>query len=227
MQLYIDILISGIIIGVMVSAPMGPVGMLCIQRTLNKGRWAGFCTGIGAGLSDLVYCLITGLFLSFVQDFIERHAIIIQIFGSIVLIAFAAWLFKRNPAASLRKPTQTKNSYGTDTITGFLFTFSNPLILFFIIGLFGRFNFLLPDYQRSHYITGYFSIFLGTIIWWYVITFFINKVRAHFNVRSMWLVNRIIGSIILIMALFGIYGAINDYKNGKYIHPDNSSTAYS
>lgn len=218
MQLYLDILISGIIIGVLVSAPMGPVGMLCIQRTLNKGRWAGFCTGVGAGLSDVCYCLLTGLCLSIVQEFIERNALIIQIIGSVVLITFALWLFKRNPAANLRKPTHTKNTFGTDIVTGFLFTVSNPLILFFIIGLFGRFNFLLPVYEKSHYITGYFSIFLGAVMWWYVITFFINKVRAHFNVRSMWLINRIIGSLILVMALYGIYGAIKDYSNGNYLH---------
>ena len=215
MQLYVDILISGIIIGILVSAPMGPVGMLCIQRTLNKGRWAGFCTGVGAGISDLFYCLLTGLCLSIVEDFIERHSVIIQIVGSVVLIAFASWLFKRNPAAALRRPSHARNSFGTDIATGFLFTVSNPLILFFIIGLFGRFNFLLPVYESSHYVAGYASILLGTIVWWYIITFFVNKVRAHFNVRSMWLINRIIGSIILVMALYGIYGAIKDYYNDK------------
>lgn len=213
MQLYLDILISGLIIGILVSAPMGPVGMLCIQRTLNKGRWAGFFTGIGAGISDLFYCLLTGLCLSFVQTFIERNALVLQIIGSLVLIAFAVWMFRRNPAAALRKPNNTRNTFGADIATGFFFTVSNPLILFFIIGLFGRFNFLLPVYERTHYITGYASIFLGTLVWWYVITFFVNKVRAHFNVRSMWLINRIIGSLILIMAVFGIYGAIKDYYN--------------
>lgn len=215
MQLYIDILISGLIIGILVSAPMGPIGMLCIQRTLNKGRWSGFFTGIGAGLSDLCYCLLTGLCLSMVQTFIERNAIIIQIFGSIVLIAFASWLFNRNPAAALRKPKRSRSSFGTDVATGFLFTASNPLILFFIIGLFGRFNFLLPEYERSHFVAGYLAILLGALLWWYVITYFVNKVRAHFNVRSMWLINRIIGSIILLMALYGIYGAVKDYYHSK------------
>lgn len=226
MQLYLDILISGLIIGVLVSAPMGPVGMLCIQRTLNKGRWAGLFTGIGAGVSDLFYCLLTGLCLSFVQSFIERNALIIQIIGSVVLIAFAAWLFRRNPAAALRKPNKSKNTFGADIATGFLFTVSNPLILFFIIGLFGRFNFLLPVYEQSHYIAGYAGILLGTFLWWYVITFFVNKVRAHFNVRSMWLINRIIGSIILIMALFGIYGGIKDYYNDKNEPDHTTATAY-
>ena len=54
-------MLRGILIGILVSAPMGPIGMLCIQRTINRGRWPAFFTGVGAGVSDLVYCLLTGL----------------------------------------------------------------------------------------------------------------------------------------------------------------------
>lgn len=57
----LDLLVKGFVIGVVVSAPLGPVGVLCIQRTLNKGRWFGFVTGLGAALSDIGYSLITGL----------------------------------------------------------------------------------------------------------------------------------------------------------------------
>ena len=66
----IDILntiFKGVIIGMLASAPMGPVGILCVQRTLNKGRWYGFVTGVGATASDLFYALITGLGMSFVR----------------------------------------------------------------------------------------------------------------------------------------------------------------
>lgn len=208
---FIDIFISGLLIGVLVSAPMGPVGMLCIQRTLNKGRWPGFFTGIGAAFSDLFYCLITGLCLSFVEGFIEDNSLVLQIVGSFALIGFGIYLFRKNPAASIKRPESTRNTFWADFVTGFLFTFSNPLILFFIISLFGRFNFLLPEYHALHLVTGYAAIFVGALLWWYVITFFINKVRAHFNVRSMWLINRIIGSLILIMAAYGIYSGLSDY----------------
>lgn len=68
----LDFIFKGIIIGVIASAPMGPVGILCIQRTLNKGRWYGFVTGIGAALSDIVYALFTGLGMSFVMDFVNN-----------------------------------------------------------------------------------------------------------------------------------------------------------
>lgn len=211
MENLLHIIPRGIAIGILISAPMGPIGMLCIQRTLNKGRWPAFFTGIGAALSDIVYCLLVGLGISFITDFIEQNQVVLQIIGGIVLIVFGVYLFRKNPARSLSKPAgESNNNFWTNFVTGFLFTFSNPLILFFIIGLFARFSFIKQDYSEYHYIAGYISIFLGAIMWWYIVTLFVNSVRNHFNVRSMWIINRIIGSVLIGMAIFGFFWAFND-----------------
>ena len=185
--------------------------MLCIQRTLNKGRWPAFFTGMGAALSDLIYCLLTGLGLSFITDFIEANQLLLQIIGSVVLAGFAFYLFRKNPTRRLTTPNDSPNTYWKDFVTGFILTFSNPLILFFIIGLFARFNFLLPEFRYYHYISGYTAIFCGALLWWFTITYFVNKVRSHFNVRSLWLINRIIGSVLLIMSAVGLIMGIKDY----------------
>ncbi len=73
-----ETIVKGFIIGLLVSAPMGPVNMLCVQRTLNKGRWSGFITGLGALLSDLIYALITLLGMSLVEDFLKKNELLIQ-----------------------------------------------------------------------------------------------------------------------------------------------------
>lgn len=198
----------GIAIGIIISAPMGPVGILCVQRTLEKGRHIGFFTGIGAALSDLFYCLLTGFGLSFIEDFLKANQNVIQIVGSVVLVLFGVYLFRSNPARTLRKPEENRPSKGKNVLSGFLFTFSNPLIIFLIIGLFARFNFLLPELTFLHYIAGYVFIFVGALIWWWIVTFFIDKVRSHFNLRSMWLINKITGGIIMIFALVGIITAV-------------------
>ena len=95
----LDFIFKGLLIGIMASAPMGPVGVLCIQRTLNKGRWYGFITGIGATVSDLIYALFTGFGMSFVMDFIqnERSRFILQICGSIVLLLFGVYCYRSDP----------------------------------------------------------------------------------------------------------------------------------
>lgn len=210
MDYLLQIIPRGVAIGVLISAPMGPIGMLCIQRTLNKGRWPAFYTGIGAAISDIIYCLLVGLGISFITDFIEQNQFALQILGGIVLIAFGVYLFRKNPTRSLKPAEETGNNFWSNLVTGFFFTFSNPLILFFIIGLFARFNFIQQEYQAYHYVAGYLSIFVGALAWWYIVTLFVNSVRNHFNVRSMWIINRIIGSVLIGMAIIGFGWAIKD-----------------
>ena len=183
---------------------MGPIGILCIQRTLNNGRESGFFTGVGAAASDLFYCLLVGLGISLVTDFIADHVNILQVIGSIILIIYATYMIIHNPVSQIKENLDQRDDRVRDMATGFLFTLSNPLIMFLIIPLFARFGFPLPEYKFYHIILGYASIVLGALIWWAVITFFVNKVRTHFNIRSMWLINRIIGSIILILSLYGL-----------------------
>lgn len=190
---------------------MGPIGMLIIQRTLSKGRWPAFFTGLGAALSDLLYCLLAGFGLSFITDIIERHQFALQVFGSVVLAAFGLYLFRKNPTRSLKTAQVDGRSYWNDFISGFFLTVSNPLILFFIIGLFARFNFILPEFEIFHYIWAYLTIFGGAMIWWYLVTFLVSKLRKRFNVRSLWLVNRIVGSILIAMAVIGVLLAVNEH----------------
>lgn len=200
----LSILIGCVSIGIILSAPMGPIGILCIQRTLNKGRNSGFFTGVGAAASDLFYCLLVGLGISLVTDFIADHVNLLQIIGSIILIVYAVYMIFHNPVSQIKENIDQRDDYMRDTATGFLFTLSNPLIMFLIIPLFARFSFPLPEYRFYHIIIGYASIVLGALLWWSVITFFVDKVRTHFNIRSMWLINRIIGIIILILSLYGL-----------------------
>lgn len=204
------ILPRGIAIGALISAPMGPIGMLVIQRTLSKGRWPAFFTGIGAALSDFVYCLLTGLCLSFITGFLDTHQLLIQIVGSVVLVAFGLYLFRSNPTRSLRMSGPVPTNYWGDFGSGFLLTFSNPLILFFIIGLFARFNFLQPEYGIHHVIVAYLSIIGGAVLWWYGITLLVSRLGKRINVRSLKIINRVIAIILIAMALFGAVMSLMD-----------------
>lgn len=198
----------GVAIGILISAPMGPVGILCIQRTLDKGRKAGFYTGIGAAISDLIYCLLTGFCLSFIEDFLNENQNVIQLVGSLVLIAFSVYLFKKNPSSGMRRPLPQNVSARKNILGGFLFTFSNPLIIFLIIGLFARFNFTIPEIKGYYYAIGYLFIIAGALGWWYGVTYGIDKVRSRFNMRSMKILNIIIGVVILCFAAVGIATSI-------------------
>lgn len=199
----LDLLVKGFIIGIVVSAPMGPVGVLCIQRTLNKGRWYGFVTGLGASVSDIAYALLTGYGMSFIFDFINANIFYLQLIGSAMLLAFGYYTFRSNPVQSIRPLSGKKGTYFHNFITALLVTLSNPLIIFLFIGLFARFTFVLPGIPVGEQLIGYLAILLGAVCWWFGITFFVNKVRNRFNLRGIWMINRIIGSIVMAVALFG------------------------
>lgn len=194
---------KGFLIGVLVSAPMGPIGMLCIQRTLSKGRWHGFITGLGAALSDIIYAALTCLCMGMVVSFVEANQRPLQLLGSIVLALFGVYLFRSNPVRNLRKRKEKKLSFTQDFITAFLFTFSNMLIVLLYIGLFARFGFVLPEHSVWMILTGIGGIGIGAIVWWFLITYFISKLRRWFNVRGIWLMNKIVGSVIMIVSIIG------------------------
>ncbi|EJX09799.1 amino acid exporter [gut metagenome] len=199
----LDILAKGFIIGVVVSAPLGPVGVLCIQRTLNKGRWYGFVTGLGASLSDIAYALFTGYGMSFVFDYINKNIFYLQLLGSVMLLLFGVYTFRSNPVRSIRPASSHKGSYFHNFITAFFVTLSNPLIIFLFIGLFARLAFVQPGVLVFEEITGYVAIVLGALSWWLGITYFVNKVRTKFNLRGIWILNRVIGSIVVVVSVIG------------------------
>ncbi len=211
----LDFIFKGILIGIMASAPMGPVGVLCIQRTLNKGRWYGFITGIAASVSDIIYALSTGFGMSFVMNFInnERNRFLLQISGSILLLIFGIYCYRSNPTKKLHK--SVKKSKGTllhNGFTAFLVTLSNPLIIFLFIFLFAQFAFVVPN-RPIEMSVGYVSILLGAILWWFGLTWLIDTVRGKFDDNGILIINKIVGCIVIIFSVIMLFGTIfNLYK---------------
>ncbi len=211
----LDFVLKGILIGIMASAPMGPVGVLCIQRTLNKGRWYGFITGIGAAVSDIIYALLTGFGMSFVMNFVnnERNRFLLQISGSVLLLIFGIYCYRSNPTRKLHRSTRrSKGSLVHNGITAFLVTLSNPLIIFLFIFLFAQFAFVVPNRPIEMGI-GYASIVGGAVLWWFGLTWLIDKVRGKFDDNGVLIINRIVGWIVIIFSVIMLVGTVfNLYK---------------
>ena len=205
----LDCIIKGILIGVIASAPMGPVGILCIQRTLNKGRWFGFITGVGAAASDIFYALLTGLGMSFVMDFInnEHNKYLLQISGSIMLFLFGIYCFKSNPMKNAHKSSNKKGTLTHNAITAFFVTLSNPLIIFLFMATFAQFAFVIPDHPLEMSV-GYLSIVLGALLWWFGLTWLIDKVRNIFDPNGITIINKVIGSVVMIFSLIALFGLV-------------------
>ena len=206
----IDILaliLKGVLIGIIASAPMGPVGVLCIQRTLNKGRWYGFVTGIGAAVSDIIYALLSGLGMSFVMDLITNptNKFWLQIIGSIILLVFGICCFRANPTRKMHRSGNKKGSLLHNGITAVFVTFSNPLIIFLFIGTFAQFAFVVPNHPIEMTL-GYMSIVVGALLWWFGLTWLIDKIKEKFDTNGILIINKVIGSLVIFFSLLMLIG---------------------
>lgn len=212
-----ELALKGILIGIIVSAPMGPVGVLTIQRTLNKGRWYGMITGCGAALSDIIYALITGLGMSFVMDLITspQNKFVLQLSGSILLLVFGIYCFRADPTKKIHHSGKKKGTLIQNGITGFLVTFSNPLIIFLFMACFAQFAFIIPD-RPVEMTFGYICIVVGALLWWYGLTWLIDMLREKFSNNGIIIINRVIGSIVTIFSIIMLIGTVFNLYTFSY-----------
>lgn len=141
--------------------------------------------------------------MSFMDEFLAKNQVLLQIVGSVMLLMFGIYTFRSNPVHSIRPVSSTPGSYLHNFVTAFFVTFSNPLIIFLFIGLFARFSFVMPGSPLGLQLVGYLAIVLGALLWWFGITYFVNKVRTRFNLRGIWILNRVIGVIVMLMSVVG------------------------
>ena len=199
----LELITKGIIIGLCISVPLGPIGMLCVQRTLNRGRKYGLATGLGATASDLIYTFITLFFLSFVLSFIQTHQTVFQAIGGVIVIIFGCFIFKSHPSQT-QLNVASKGSLFSDFFTSFGLTFSNPLILFILIALFARFDFIADKSPFVVYFTGISSILLGAFLWWMLLTYIVSHFKDKLGIRGLRLINIITGSTIIVIGCVGL-----------------------
>ncbi len=204
-----QLILKGLLIGIICSAPMGPVGILCIRRTLQKGREYGIATGAGAALSDLFYALVTGAgMLPLMMEFIdkEQNLFYLKIVGAIMLFAFGIWMLRTDPRKGYR-PSQSENN-GTlfsNAVSAFFLTISNPLIIFLFIALFNMFTFVIPGNWYGSAL-GYASIVGGAMLWWMGLTQLIVRMKSKFDLHGIKTLNRTIGTIVITVAV--LYAAM-------------------
>ena len=203
----LDFIVKGMLIGMIASAPMGPVGVLCVQRTLKKGRWYGFATGIGAAISDIIYAAITGFGMAFVMDFVNnpQNKFYLQIVGSLMLLAFGWYTYRTDPTRKMHKSGQEKGTLTYNLVTAFFVTLSNPLIMFLFIALYAQFAFVLPIHPFEMMV-GFLSIVAGALLWWWGLTWLIDKIRVKFDDFGIRLINQIIGVAVIIGSIIMLLG---------------------
>ncbi len=202
----LDLLWKGVITGLAVSIPLGPLGILCIQRTVNKNWKSGIYSGLGIATADTVYAFIAGFSLSIIIDFIRQYEMYFKLVGLFVLILLGIYIFRSNPTKQIQNYKRRGSSYLQDFLTTFLVTLSNPLSVFVFVAIFTSYSIVLQFSYPLKALMTIFGIFLGCTLWWVSITGLANVFRHKFTINTLYWANRIIGlGVILIAVAFFIY----------------------
>ena len=198
-----EIILKGMAIGFLAAAPTGPSGVLVIQRTLNKGRWKGFLTGLGVTVSDAVYIMITMMCLSLVLGYLQNPTVatVVKLAGCVLLLVFGITTVRNNPLAASKEVKVRKDSLGQLMATGFLVAIVNPLVVFFYMGLFAFFSLPVDDFSTPVKMQTYLFTLAGDVCWWFTLSFLINKLRNRFDLRGLWIINRVLGTILIVAAV--------------------------
>ncbi len=202
--------IKGLIVGFLASIPLGPVGVLCIQRTINKGRFSGIISGMGAATVDSFFALVAALGLTYIINFIEEQHFFIQLIGGGVLVFLGIKIFTTNPVKQIRRHRRKKNKLIEDYFSVLFLTLSNPLAVFLFVAAFAGIGMVTSkdsSLKSSLIIAG---VFAGAMGWWAILTFFIDLFRKRFRLKQLWWINKIAGVVIIVFGIAAMLSVFID-----------------
>jgi threonine/homoserine/homoserine lactone efflux protein len=209
--MFIGLFFKGLLTGFLVSLPIGPMAVLVIQRTVNRNLRSGFFTGLGVSLTDTIWVILAGFSISYIITFLETYQLYIQIIGAILLFLLGLNIYFSHPLKSLKEFKRKGTNPVQCIITGMAIAFSNPLTVLAYIVLLAGTHIVFSTNDLLEPVSFISGFYIGAICWWLILTNLINLFRHRFNLRVLWLFNKISGSMIMLLVLIStlyilIYG---------------------
>lgn len=193
-----DALVTGALVGFSIAVPVGPVGLLCIRRSLSDGRLAGFVTGMGAAAADTLYGLAAAFSLTALTNFLVDHRTSFQLFGGLFMLGLGVATLRSRPVASTAD--RPAHHAGIAFVSAFAITATNPMTVFAFIGIFAGLNHPAADTLASMRLV--LGVFLGSAAWWLIL----STGAAHFSRKlqsgGFRALNLIAGTGIVLIALW-------------------------
>jgi threonine/homoserine/homoserine lactone efflux protein len=187
-------LIQGLVVGFTIAAPVGPIGILCIRRTLAGGRLSGFVSGLGAATADAVYGSIAAFGLTSIAAFLIAHLALLRVSGGGFLV-YVGWriFFARGQE---RSPLVQRSGLAGDYVSTLLLTLTNPLTILSFAAVFTGLG--LAGAGRDYGAAGLLvlGVFVGSGLWWALLSGLIDRVRRRVDLDMLRWVNRVSGGMI-------------------------------
>lgn len=193
-------MIKGFLVGICASAPVGPIAILVVQKSLSKGHKAGFVSGLGASVVDTMYAFIAIFALAFAQKFIETHQNIILLVGGIMLMIVGLTMSLSDPFRKMKSDgtcSVSPKDFGQAVAMGL----SNPMAIFVMFTLFAFFG-LADSAPHSWRVTPtILSVSAGSVTYWFCISWLLSRFRKTFKMNTILWISRITGAIVVIIGI--------------------------
>jgi threonine/homoserine/homoserine lactone efflux protein len=197
----IEILLKGIILGLTVSMPLGPVGIILVNRTIKRGILSGFFSGMGLATADTILAIIAGLGFTFIISFFEDEKFIVSLIAGLVIIGVGLKVFSSNPVKDFRRKEKGEKSHVRDYFSILILALSNPFTIFIFVAFFSGINIssaVKPQLVPFLLVPG---VFIGTLSWWFCLSWFVSRFKKNIRLRSIVKVNQIAGIAIMIIGV--------------------------
>lgn len=192
--LELRLFIKGIILGFSVAAPVGPIGILCIRRTLEYGRLSGFVSGLGAAFADMIYAIIAAFGLTYISNVLTVGQDWLQLAGGLFLLYLGWRTFHAKPRANLNEPVH--KSLLNDFFSIFFLTVTNPMTIVAFLGVFAALGLTTANGNYIHALLLVLGVFLGSAFWWLLLSEGVTLFRKKVTGQVMQWINRISGGLI-------------------------------
>ena len=199
------ILIKGVIIGFVMAVPIGPLGVLCIRKTLTEGRARGLIVGLGAATADALYCSIAAFGLTFVSDMIETNQLWVRLFGGLLLLALGI----RTLQAKRKDPRvpEDRTGFWGIFVSSFLIAVTNPLTIFAFVAVFAAFG-LASELGLVAAFMLVIGVFVGSVLWFLTLGSVARLFQKSLNAGGLRWVNRVAGILIIVSGVVVFVGMI-------------------
>jgi threonine/homoserine/homoserine lactone efflux protein len=199
-------LLKGILVGIIIAVPTGPVGVLCIRRTILHGRLAGFVSGLGAASADVVFGVIAGFGLTFVSDLLLGFQDWLRLVGAAFLLYVGVSALRADPLAGSRQQRDPETLLA-DYASTFALTITNPITILAFLAIFAAIGFSGADATLTGAASLVLGVWLGSLLWWAGLAFGAGLLRMSFERHHLVWISRGSGGI-LVLSGFGLLGSL-------------------
>ena len=198
------ILLKGVLVGVIIAVPAGPVGVLCIRRTIFNGRLAGFVSGLGAATADSVFGIIAGFGLTFISDLLLEFETWLRLGGAGFLLYIGISALRADPLRGSRN-TRDPEDLLADYASTFALTITNPITILAFVAIFAGIGFTGEEATIGRAAILVLGVWLGSLIWWAGLAFGAGMLRMTFQRHHLLWISRGSGGILVLsgVALLG------------------------